>query len=99
MPGGVFLDRKASLLGNQHNISHEAMFSRYYIEDYKKLMIILNKVEISFPGVLLLLLTYVAFSFALYSPGDDVIELTPQNFHSKVIQGDELWIIEFYAPW
>ncbi|XP_025092026.1 protein disulfide-isomerase A6 homolog [Pomacea canaliculata] len=50
-------------------------------------------------GVLLLLLTYVAFSFALYSPGDDVIELTPQNFHSKVIEGDELWIIEFYAPW
>ncbi|KAL8585699.1 Protein disulfide-isomerase A6 [Nucella lapillus] len=36
---------------------------------------------------------------ALYGSGDDVVELNPSNFHSKVINGDELWIVEFYAPW
>jgi len=36
---------------------------------------------------------------ALYSSSDDVVELTQQNFNSKVIGGDELWLVEFYAPW
>ncbi|KAK6167917.1 hypothetical protein SNE40_021841 [Patella caerulea] len=36
---------------------------------------------------------------ALYSSSDDVIELTPSNFNQKVINGDELWLVEFYAPW
>ena len=36
---------------------------------------------------------------ALYSSGDDVVELTAGNFNSKVLDGDEVWMVEFYAPW
>ena len=36
---------------------------------------------------------------ALYSPSDDVIELTPSNFNSLVLGGDGVWLVEFYAPW
>lgn len=35
----------------------------------------------------------------LYSPSDDVIELTAANFQSKVVQSSDLWLVEFYAPW
>nr|KAG5692877.1 hypothetical protein BaRGS_002312 [Batillaria attramentaria] len=44
------------------------------------------------------LLSLVAGTLAMYG-NDDVVELTPSNFHNKVIQGDELWLVEFYAPW
>ena len=36
---------------------------------------------------------------ALYSPSDEVIELTASNFNSKVVQSSDLWLVEFYAPW
>ncbi|OWF51690.1 protein disulfide-isomerase A6-like [Mizuhopecten yessoensis] len=36
---------------------------------------------------------------ALYSSGDGVVQLTPANFDKEVMNSDELWIIEFYAPW
>ncbi|XP_063757902.1 protein disulfide-isomerase A6 isoform X2 [Eleginops maclovinus] len=36
---------------------------------------------------------------AFYSASDDVVELNPSNFNKEVIQGDSLWLIEFYAPW
>ena len=36
---------------------------------------------------------------ALFSASDDVVELTQSNFASKVTKSDELWIVEFYAPW
>ncbi|KAM9778211.1 protein disulfide-isomerase A6 isoform X1 [Syngnathus typhle] len=36
---------------------------------------------------------------AFYSPSDDVVELNPSNFIREVIQSDNLWLIEFYAPW
>ncbi|XP_019727151.1 protein disulfide-isomerase A6 [Hippocampus comes] len=36
---------------------------------------------------------------AFYSPSDDVVILTPSNFNREVIQSDNLWLIEFYAPW
>jgi len=38
------------------------------------------------------------FSTALYSSSDDVIELTSSNFDT-VLNSNDLWIIEFYAPW
>ena len=28
-----------------------------------------------------------------------VIELTDSNFNNKVLESDELWLVEFYAPW
>merc|ERR1712071_54245 len=36
---------------------------------------------------------------ALYSAGSSVIELTPSNFNKLVINSNEVWIVEFYAPW
>uniref|UniRef100_S4RCV0 Protein disulfide-isomerase A6 n=1 Tax=Petromyzon marinus TaxID=7757 RepID=S4RCV0_PETMA len=41
----------------------------------------------------------VAGAQALYSPSDDVIELTASNFNREVVQSNDLWLVEFYAPW
>lgn len=48
-----------------------------------------------FPGILL----FVAGTYALYDSSSDVIELTPNNFDRLVTKSDEIWIVEFYAPW
>lgn len=36
---------------------------------------------------------------ALYGPSTNVIELTESNFDKLVTKGDEIWIVEFFAPW
>jgi len=36
---------------------------------------------------------------AFYGSNDKVVNLNPSNFNDKVINSDELWLIEFYAPW
>ncbi|KAH7639770.1 Protein disulfide-isomerase A6 [Dermatophagoides farinae] len=36
---------------------------------------------------------------ALYDHSSDVIELTPTNFQSRVIDSNDVWIVEFFAPW
>lgn len=36
---------------------------------------------------------------AMYSPSSGVIEVTPSNFDKLVINSDEVWMVEFYAPW
>lgn len=36
---------------------------------------------------------------SLYSSGSGVIDLTPSNFQKEVINSDEVWIVEFFAPW
>lgn len=33
------------------------------------------------------------------SDGKDVVELTDSNFDKLVVQSDELWLVEFFAPW
>ncbi|RZC42809.1 protein disulfide-isomerase A6 [Asbolus verrucosus] len=38
-------------------------------------------------------------SWALYPSSSNVVELTPNNFDKLVIRGDEIWIVEFFAPW
>jgi len=38
-------------------------------------------------------------AFGLYSPSSAVVELTPSNFNKLVISSDEVWIVEFFAPW
>ena len=38
-------------------------------------------------------------SAAIYASNSDVIELTDDNFSQNVLQGDEIWVVEFYAPW
>ena len=30
---------------------------------------------------------------------DDVIELTDDNFDKLVLKSDDIWLVEFYAPW
>ncbi|XP_013413636.1 protein disulfide-isomerase A6 homolog isoform X2 [Lingula anatina] len=47
----------------------------------------------------LLICGLISVTSALYSSSDDVIELTAANFNQKVIQSDQLWLVEFYAPW
>jgi protein disulfide-isomerase A6 len=47
----------------------------------------------------LLFLLAIGNALALYSPSDDVVDLNPSNFDSTVIQSDDLWFVEFYAPW
>merc|ERR1719277_587434 len=34
-----------------------------------------------------------------YTSKGDVVVLTQSNFNEKVINSDELWVVEFYAPW
>ena len=29
----------------------------------------------------------------------DVVELTDDNFDKLVIQSDDIWLVEFFAPW
>lgn len=48
-----------------------------------------------FSGILLL----VAGTYALYDSSSDVVELTPSNFERLVTKSDEVWIVEFFAPW
>ena len=33
------------------------------------------------------------------SDDSDVVVLTDSNFRSEVIDSEETWIVEFYAPW
>ncbi|KAL9692475.1 hypothetical protein quinque_015782 [Culex quinquefasciatus] len=35
----------------------------------------------------------------MYSPSDNVVELTDGNFERLVVKSDEVWVVEFYAPW
>ena len=43
--------------------------------------------------------TVLNIANALYDRSSDVIELTPTNFQSRVIDSDDVWIVEFFAPW
>ena len=36
---------------------------------------------------------------ALYSSSSPVIKLTQENFEREVLKSDDLWIVEFFAPW
>nr|CAI5848384.1 unnamed protein product [Callosobruchus analis] len=35
----------------------------------------------------------------LYPSHGNVIELTPSNFDKLVLKSDEVWVVEFFAPW
>ena len=52
----------------------------------------------SYLGVVTLLCS-TALTEALYGSNTDVVELTAGNFDGKVIQSDDIWLVEFYAPW
>ncbi|BFZ21114.1 hypothetical protein BsWGS_24153 [Bradybaena similaris] len=44
-------------------------------------------------------LLFLSSAHGFYGPGDDVVQLTPSNFHKTVIESSELWLVEFFAPW
>ncbi|XP_022821759.1 protein disulfide-isomerase A6 homolog [Spodoptera litura] len=48
-----------------------------------------------FLGILLC----VGSGLALYDSGSDVVDLTPDNFNQLITDRDEVWLVEFYAPW
>ena len=33
------------------------------------------------------------------SDGKDVVQLTDSNFEQMVINSDDMWLVEFFAPW
>ena len=37
----------------------------------------------------------------MFQAGDekDVVELTDSNFDELVMRSDDMWLVEFYAPW
>ena len=39
------------------------------------------------------------FAAGLYSSRSPVTKLTKDNFRSDVLNSDEVWMVEFYAPW
>uniref|UniRef100_A0A2K6VWD9 protein disulfide-isomerase n=1 Tax=Onchocerca volvulus TaxID=6282 RepID=A0A2K6VWD9_ONCVO len=41
----------------------------------------------------------IGLSHALYDSNRDIIQLTKLNFNSEVLKSDEIWIVEFFAPW
>lgn len=44
-------------------------------------------------------LAFALQAYALYDAKSDVIQLTASDFNKQVLKGDEVWIVEFYAPW
>ena len=50
-------------------------------------------------SVLSTFIALIASVSADYTGSDDVVVLTSANFKSKVLNSDELWLVEFYAPW
>lgn len=45
------------------------------------------------------LLAFATLGSAFYESGSKVVKLTAANFKEKVLNGNELWFVEFYAPW
>ncbi|CAA7407608.1 unnamed protein product [Spirodela intermedia] len=54
------------------------------------------------PAALLALIAALAMAgaaAALYSPSSPVLQLTPSNFKSKVLNSNGVVLVEFFAPW
>ncbi|KAI3928540.1 hypothetical protein MKW98_024141 [Papaver atlanticum] len=50
-------------------------------------------------GSLLFLVYISASASALYGPSSPVLQLTPSNFKSKVLNANGIVLVEFFAPW
>lgn len=42
---------------------------------------------------------FVSSTDALYDARSNIVDLTPNNFDHRVVDSDEVWIVEFFAPW
>ena len=45
------------------------------------------------------LLAFATLGSAFYDHGSKVVKLTAATFREKVVNSNELWFVEFYAPW
>ncbi|OIW02757.1 hypothetical protein TanjilG_29533 [Lupinus angustifolius] len=50
-------------------------------------------------SLLFFVFTNFAPSFALYGSSSPVLQLTPSNFKSKVLNSNRVVLVEFFAPW
>lgn len=48
---------------------------------------------------LICLAILIVSSMAFYEEGSDVVKLTAANFKEQVLDSDDFWLVEFYAPW
>ncbi len=55
--------------------------------------------RLSFPKFSILLVCLINSVFSLYGTNSDVKVLTQNNFNKEVVNTDDIWIVEFYAPW
>jgi len=46
-----------------------------------------------------LVLAFATLGSAFYESGSKVVKLTAATFREKVVNSNELWFVEFYAPW
>ena len=49
--------------------------------------------------LLFLTLLFPLISAGFYGAGDKVVELDDSNFDKTVLKGNDIWLVEFYAPW
>lgn len=68
----------------------------FFMDFNSKLSFITNNNNVLFISIVVCVCLTPAFAF--YEKGD-VVELTASNFDRLVTQSDEIWVIEFYAPW
>ncbi|CAN7998936.1 unnamed protein product, partial [Ixodes hexagonus] len=52
-----------------------------------------------FSALIAVLATLAATATALYGPHTEVVDLSSANFKNRVVDSDEVWIVEFFAPW
>jgi len=41
----------------------------------------------------------ISLTSALYDSNSPVIKLDSSNFRKEVVRSDDVWMVEFYAPW
>jgi protein disulfide-isomerase A6 len=53
-----------------------------------------------FPIRLLIISIFlISMTYSLNDSNSNVIKLTANNFKKEVMNGSEMWFVEFYAPW
>ncbi|XP_075545992.1 protein disulfide-isomerase A6 homolog isoform X1 [Dermacentor variabilis] len=50
-------------------------------------------------AVLAILPVLCSVAVGFYGPHTEVVDLSSANFKNRVIDSDEVWVVEFYAPW
>lgn len=71
------------------NVFHNRYSIYLFIESSTRMML----------NLVFLLASLLGSSEALYSATSNVVELTPTNFDNLVVKGEQIWIVEFFAPW